>query len=138
MKKRKKTKKIIHIMTTTLCARNCKYCCNKQYDLNVIPYVTDEELRDAETICLTGGEPFLFSDPCAIASYYKSKYKNIKNVYVYTNAIELNNYLKNHTLDGIDGLSVSLKGKADLLAFNELVDNEEVKKLTSNWLYEFE
>ena len=37
-----KTKGIIHLMVTSLCDRNCPYCCNKQYDLNDIPYVTDE------------------------------------------------------------------------------------------------
>ena len=50
-------------MVTSLCNRDCKYCCNKQYDLNDIPYVTDEELREAETLCITGGEPFAFTKP---------------------------------------------------------------------------
>ena len=39
------TKGIIHLLTTALCNRDCKYCCNKQYDMNEIPYVTDSELR---------------------------------------------------------------------------------------------
>lgn len=44
-----KTKKVMHLMVTSLCDRDCKYCCNKQYDLNSIPYATDEELRGVET-----------------------------------------------------------------------------------------
>ena len=60
------TKGIIHLLTTTLCNRDCKYCCNKQYDMNEILYVTDSELREAHTLCLTGGEPFLYTDPCAL------------------------------------------------------------------------
>ena len=52
------TKGVIHLLTTTLCNRDCKYCCNKQYDMNEILYVTDSELREAHTLCLTGGEPF--------------------------------------------------------------------------------
>lgn len=38
--KNENTKKIIHIMVTTLCNRNCKFCCNKMYNLNDIPYVS--------------------------------------------------------------------------------------------------
>ena len=43
-----KTKKVMHLMVTSLCDRDCKYCCNKQYDLNSIPYATDEELRGGD------------------------------------------------------------------------------------------
>lgn len=92
------TKKIIHLMVTPLCNRNCKYCCNKQYDINNIPYVTDEELREAEVLCLTGGEPFLFTNPCWIARYYKKRYSNIKRIYVYTNAKELYLWLAGYNL----------------------------------------
>ena len=72
------TQKIVHIMVTTFCNRNCKFCCNKQYDLNDIPYATEEELRSAEIVCLTGGEPFQFSNPCEIANQLKRKYPNIQ------------------------------------------------------------
>ena len=33
----------LHLLTTTLCDRHCKHCCNKQMDLNEVPYVTDED-----------------------------------------------------------------------------------------------
>lgn len=138
-KKNKKTEKIIHLLITSLCNRNCEFCCNKQYDLNKIPYVTDEELKNAETLLLTGGEPFLFSNPCEIATHYKLKYKNIKNIYVYTNALELLRYLNlNKFLNGIDGLSVSIKNELDLWAFNKLVKNPKINKLTSNRVYIFD
>lgn len=29
------TKKVIHLMVTPLCNRNCRYCCNKQYDIMI-------------------------------------------------------------------------------------------------------
>lgn len=132
------TKQIIHIMVTSLCSRNCKHCCNKQYDLNDIPYVTDEELKEAETLCLTGGEPFAFTNPCEIATYYKHKYKNIKNVYVYTNAMEFAKYLQYNTIRDIDGISISIKTKADVFAFDTFIkDSKDVCKLTSNRLYVF-
>ena len=80
--KNDKTKEVIHLLVTSLCNRDCKYCCNKQYDLAQIPYVTEEELNDCKTLCLTGGEPFLYTDPCEIAYYYKQRFNNIKNIYM--------------------------------------------------------
>ncbi len=110
--KNEKTEKIIHLMVTSLCDRDCPDCCNKQYDLNNIPYVTNEELKNANTLCITGGEPFKFSNPNEIARYYRIKYPNIKNVYVYTNAIELEEYiLRGKHLEYIDGVSISIKTK---------------------------
>ena len=108
------TKKNIHLMVTTLCNRNCKYCCNKQYDLNSIPFVTDAELKEAETLFLTGGEPFAYSNPSEIAKWYKKRYHNIKKVIVYTNALELLGYIARcGYLDAIDGLNISIKTLRD-------------------------
>lgn len=114
-----KTKKVIHLLVTSLCNRDCKYCCNKQYDINDIPYVTDEELRECETLCLTGGEPFKYANPNEIALYYKNKYENIKNVYVYTGIEPLIDYLihKNKTTS-IDGINISIKNKMDAIVFD--------------------
>ena len=135
------TKKIIHLMVTPLCNRNCRYCCNKQYDINDIPYVTDEELREAEVLCLTGGEPFLFTNPCRIARYYKRRYSNIKRVYVYTNAKELYCWLADYNfIRNIDGLNVSIKNKDDLYFFKELVRDYQHKfdNCMSNRVYIFD
>lgn len=133
------TKSIIHLLTTTLCNRDCKYCCNKQYDMNEILYVTDSELREAHTLCLTGGEPFLYTDPCAMAKHYKLRYRNIQNVYVYTNALELAQWLQTHTLHDIDGLNISIKTKADAKAFEHILKNHiDIISLSSNLLYIFD
>lgn len=125
------TEKVIHLMVTSLCERDCPYCCNKQYDLNFIPYVTDEELSRCHILCITGGEPFSFADPSGIAKYYKKKYKNIKNVYVYTNAYELYEYLyfNNNTIHNIDGLNISIKDKRDLNVF----DGSLYATITRGW-----
>ena len=64
------------IMVTSLCDRDCQYCCNKQYDLNDIPYITSEELSRMKEIYITGGEPFRYSDPCNIAKKLKRELKN--------------------------------------------------------------
>lgn len=135
-----RTKKIVHIMITTICNRKCKYCCNNQYDLNDIPYATDEELRNAETVCLTGGEPFQFANPCEIANQLKRKYPNIKNVYVYTNALELANYLlEGKKIYSIDGVNVSIKVPYDATMFEKIIaTNPTITSLSSNLLYVFD
>ena len=137
--KNENTEKIIHLMVTSLCDRKCPDCCNKQYDLNDIPYVTDEELKNADTLCITGGEPFKFSNPNEIAGYYKMKYPNIKNVYVYTNAIELEMYVcSGGLLKYIDGVSVSIKNRVDAFAFKAYIAKDEnITNLSSNRLYVF-
>ena len=73
-KKTELTEKTIHLMVTSLCERDCRFCCNKQYSISDIPFVTDGELKNAEVLCLTGGEPFTFTNPCEIARYYKENY----------------------------------------------------------------
>lgn len=134
------TEKIIHIMVTTMCMRNCKDCCNNQYDLNTIPYVTDAELRKAEVICITGGEPFQFSNPCEIAHQLKRKYPNIQRVYVYTNALELATYLlEGKKIHSIDGVNVSIKVPIDATMFDKIIVNEpSIVSLPSNLLYVFD
>lgn len=117
--KNEKTVKRIHLLVTDLCSRNCPNCCNKCYSLSDIPVVTDEELRKAEWLFLTGGEPFEFTNPSAIATHYKTKYPNIKYVIVYGNAADFYKYLtlnKGGT-SGIDGVSLSVKDMRDEVAW---------------------
>lgn len=133
-----KTKGIIHLMVTSLCARNCRYCCNKAYSLDDIPHVTDDELKDAHTLCITGGEPFMFSNPSAFALYFKKFYPNIKRMYVYSNAYELSLYLLNRgTLEGIDGINASIKSKSDQNAFNYVKNHPDILRMKHNRLYVF-
>jgi molybdenum cofactor biosynthesis enzyme MoaA len=134
-----KTKGIIHLMITAKCDRNCPNCCNNQYSLDDIPVVTDEELQEAHTIYLTGGEPFAYGHPTILARRLKNKYPNIETVRVYTNAFELGNYLtQGWDLDNIDGLTISIKDNRDKYAFeNIIIKAKEVLKLKSNWVYVF-
>lgn len=129
----------IHLMVTSLCDRNCPYCCNKQYDLSTIPQVTDEELLRAKRIFITGGEPFTFAQPVEIADYLRIKYKNIEQVIVYTNAYELYCYLaRDGSLEHIDGLTVSLKEYEDKDYFEGILTYlKDYPKCKSNRLYYF-
>lgn len=120
--KTEETVKRIHLLVTGLCSRNCPNCCNKCYSLNDIPVITDEELSKAEWLFLTGGEPFEFTNPSAIALHYKAKYPNIKYVIVYGNAAEFLKYLTENKSDtfGIDGVSLSVKDTRDERAWRRI------------------
>ncbi len=130
------TQKKIHLMVTSLCDRTCPDCCNNQYDLNTIPYVIHEELQNAEEIYITGGEPFIYSNPYNIAKKYKHLYKNIKKVIVYTNAAELGSYLMdNGKLSYIDGLTISIKSTVDAFIFNNYIRKRPIiRSLNKNIL----
>ena len=93
---------------------------------------------ECENLFLIGGEPFLYSSPNELANFFKTFFKNIKNIIVYTNAMEFNDYLRaTGSIDSIDGVTVSIKCKSDLDAFYEIIKNENVNKLRSNRLYVF-
>lgn len=138
------TKKNIHIMVTNLCLRDCPHCCNKQYNISDIPVVTDAELREAETIFLTGGEPFMFTNPSRIATWYKDHYPNIKKVIVYTNAKELQIYCRQRNgrnpFWDIDGLDISVKTAHDYKALQSLFDGDArlpIYRLKHSRIYNF-
>lgn len=133
------TARNIHLLTTSLCDRDCPYCCNKQYDLSTVPQVSNEELCYAKNIFLTGGEPFTFAQPAEIADYLRVKYKNIEQVIVYTNAYELYCYLaKGGSLGCIDGLTVSLKEYKDKDYFEGILTYlKDYPKCKNNRLYYF-
>ena len=128
-----------HIMVTSLCDRDCEYCCNKQYDLNSIPYITKEELDQMKHIYITGGEPFAYSNPCEIAMNLKLCHKNIESVIVYTNAMELAYYLlRDGKIFCIDGVTVSIKNYTDKHSFEKCISKDpQILRLPSNRLYVF-
>lgn len=136
-------KPVMHLLITDKCDRDCKDCCNKQYDVKGIPVATKEEFKLVDTVCLTGGEPFKYGEPFVVASWLKSKYPNIKNVYVYTNAAPLFEWLEKNkpaaleyiAFSWLDGLSVSIKTPDDLDAFQILALHPLIKQLKSNYLY---
>lgn len=82
-------KPVMHLLITDKCDRDCKWCCNKQYDVKGIPIASKEEFESVDTVCLTGGEPFKYSIPSDVATWLKSTYPNVKRVYAYTNAAPL-------------------------------------------------
>ena len=134
--------KTLHLLTTTLCDRDCLHCCNKQMDLNKVKYVSDKDFKKCDTVCITGGEPILYSNVVEIARRIKIDYKHIKNIYVYANAYELMQYFADNQkplFAVIDGVSVSIKNEKDYFAFfYYLHDLYDINLLKSNRLYVFD
>ena len=121
------TKKNIHLLITTLCDRKCPNCCNNLYAFEDIPYVTKDELKEAENVFLTGGEPFKYSQPDNIAGKLKSDFPNIKKVYAYTNAMELYEYcLFGVDAGRVDGLTISIKTLDDKIAFEKYLERHAI------------
>lgn len=129
--------RIIHLLVTPLCKRDCPHCCNKQYDLGSVPVVTEKELKNCHTVLITGGEPYAFTLPDKIARHLKRKYPNINRVYVYTNALEYYVYNKSDN-ENIDGVSMSIKTELDKRTFEYIVNSRNLLKLESNRLYVFD
>ena len=130
--------KVAHIIVTDKCGHNCPMCCNRNYDIHEIPNITKKELEDVETICLTGGEPFMSKD---IDMYINKLRPYAKNLYAYASGTELYNYWKkNHKVPNIDGLSISPKNMSDYLLLIELLKNDCFRSMLrwkSNRLYIF-
>lgn len=131
----------LHLVITTLCDRNCKFCCNKKYDIQNLQYASEEDFKSCDELYLTGGEPFTYTNPVELAHRYKRDYPNIKRVVIYTNAMELAEYLKLHdTVFGwfIDGVNVSIKNYRDLWAYILVIRKDErIKRLKFNRIYDF-
>lgn len=135
-------KKIIHILILSKCSHTCKYCCNREYSFDEIPTVTVEELKNAEEIYLTGGEPFLLNEVCDFSKQLKKQYPNIKRVIIYTCGDSLFYWMRNNgNLHDIDGLNIAPKNENDveclLKIFNEERYLKQIRELQSNRIYIF-
>lgn len=126
--------KIIHLFVTNTCNKHCKLCCNKQYNIADIPVVTINELSSAETVCLTGGEPFLVGSIHLLAKRIKEQFKNIKNIYIYTSGESLHRWIYLHSTytrlsPYVDGINISPKDVMDLDAIRKIITNDPPKML---------
>lgn len=139
--------KEIHLFLLEKCDHTCKLCCNKQYEIDKIPVITVDELKQAETILFTGGEPFLIGNELSsLARRLKTQYSNIKNIYVYTSGPALLEYLEDddslHCFDSLryfDGISIAPKNKYDMICLDTLFlgYNRVLNNLRSNRIYMF-
>lgn len=106
-------KTIMHLFILSKCDHQCKLCCNNQYNIDEISVATVEELKTIDTLCITGGEPFLSKTNLDMLAYrLKKQYSNIKKIYVYTSGSALYRHFP-QTLNYIDGVNIAPKNKRD-------------------------
>ncbi len=142
------TEQVYHILVTRTCDHKCPVCCNKLYDLDKLPAVTPDNLREADTVCLTGGEPLLlgYEQLYTLARRIRTQYPNIKKLYVYTSGQRLKKIQEYSWCDlskYINGFSVSPKGLSEWVAFAEFAANKILSEIStsrnmSNRLYVFD
>ena len=130
----------MHLFITKRCTNNCPLCCNKNYDIEKVPLPTEEELSSVNTVCLTGGDPFLLGEKLDEIVNDLRKRKNIKNIYVFTSGYACLLYLKKFgKLPNIDGITFSPKSERDYDAIWNFVDTYSYHfiELSSNRMYMF-
>lgn len=140
---------IYHLLITKHCDHYCPLCCNNLYDIDNLPTITGDDLRKADVVCITGGEPFILNadELTGIVSGMRSQYPNIKKVYIYTSG----GFLKvlrgkeiGYMYRYINGINVAPKNKRDWESFARFIENPiwdfmpERFAETSNRLYVFE
>jgi len=117
----------IHLMVNLKCTNKCRDCCNLQYDLTSVPVVAVEELKQADTVMITGGEPFAMKGLLGFLRSLRHQYKNIRRLYVYTSGAAM--YLtKDYWMSKefailVDGINFSPKGYFDEYCIRDLFSN---------------
>lgn len=117
--------KIVHLYIINECGKKCPMCCNKFYDMDKVPTVTADELKSADTVCLTGGDPFLYSNLQTFIDRLRKQYPNIKNLYAYTSGGALYHYLNLNWayFSKLDGVSIAPKDVDDWMALKNILQN---------------
>ena len=109
--------KKLRLLVTSKCNRNCAGCCNKNFDLDALPIVT--EFSQYEMVLLTGGEPMLDIERL-IYTVHDIKRSNPEClIYAYTAHVQ-KPYEVLALLNGIDGLTVTLHSPQDIGHFISL------------------
>lgn len=125
---------IIHLYVINECGKKCPMCCNKLYDIDALPVVTVAELKSANTVCLTGGDPFLYNELYKFIDRLRGQYPNIKNLYAYTSGYALHSYFdRNWILFGeLDGVSIAPKDVSDWISLRNTLKNKVFNNILSS------
>ncbi len=112
-----KTMKKLRLLLFEECPRSCKGCCNKDWDLGVLPIVKTFEGYDE--IILTGGEPMLRPQLVITVAQSIKQSNPSAAVYMYTACLE--SFFHTHAvLEHLDGMTVTLHEQKDVEGFEVL------------------
>jgi len=141
--------KDLHLFITNECHLNCPLCCNKQYDVEKVPLVTKEDIKNTRMVLLTGGEPLL--EPNLVTStvqrirqiWRESLFEFgfevfMRKIIVYTTGRFLNEKFLTNRENVIDGFSISPKGIEDWKNIMDTKIATNLNRYQSNRLYVFD
>jgi organic radical activating enzyme len=119
--------KILRLLVTKECNRNCKGCCNKDWDLDNLPIVNH---YNYEEIILTGGEPLLYLDE--VTDLIREIRKKSKaKIYLYTAFVENEYDSIFNILNCVDGITLTLHTQKDILPFEKL--DKKMQQILEPW-----
>lgn len=123
----------IHLMVNSVCTNRCPDCCNLQYDLDSVPVITVEELKNAKEIMLTGSEPFLMKGICDFCVRLREQYPNIEQLYIYTSGKAMLKRARDWARPAaplfISGINFSPKSYADEVCIKEIFRNSFYRRI---------
>jgi hypothetical protein len=108
----------LRLLITEECNRNCKLCCNKNWDLQALPVCSD--YTGYREIILTGGEPLLRPD-LVRRVVAEIREQTDAPIYLYTAKIDDVRTVID-ILSIIDGITVTLHDETDFVPFKRLND----------------
>jgi len=113
--------KKLRLLVADKCNRNCPKCCNKLYDLDKLPIVTNYDQYDE--IIFTGGEPML--NPDFLMGVIDGARTIRPGATLYLQTAKVDEYYKAaQVLDRLNGMTVTLHESADinhLVMFNKFI-----------------
>ena len=123
-------KQIYHLFIIRECEHKCALCCNRLYDIDQLPVITVNELKNADTVCLTGGEPFLLPNRSLIdlCLGIRKQYPNIQHLYIYTSGGRLHLFSDReweYLFQYIDGINIAPKSPYEYHLLANLLDIQQ-------------
>lgn len=120
----------LRLLFTKECNRNCKGCCNKDWNLDGLPTVTNFSKYDE--ILITGGEPLLFYKE--LIGFIKAlRIVSNAKIYVYT-AMTVNKYRTfkpiYEIIKYVDGVTLTLHNQSDSDNFNHVLYSQKYDEET--------
>jgi len=108
-------KSTLRLLVTLMCPRACEGCCNKQWNIDVLPTVFN--FKDYKEIIITGGEPMMFYPQVKdLVGIIRTENKEVR-IFVYTATYSVFKLLELAQL--VDGVTISLHDKIDAIRFSD-------------------
>lgn len=115
--------KSLRLLLFNECDRSCKLCVNKQHDLSQVPKVVT--FAEFNEVILTGGEPLLKPD-LVLSTIKRIREENSCPIYMYTAKVN-DPLVFLQVLEALDGVTVTLHTKKDVLPFLRINDAIEAQ-----------